>query len=130
MKKILASLIFIATIASCKKEETPVPVVEKTYSVEYKIELTPSTNTTFSGTATYVSKTSATASATLSSPVWTVTETAWALKAGDQIGFTANVTNVGSYKAYIIVDGGVKTYENLTQSFPYNGTIKLDYLVQ
>jgi len=128
MKKILASLLFIATIASCKKEESP--AANKTYTVQYKIELTASPNTTLSGTATYVSKTSATTSAILSSPGWTVTETAWALKSGDQIGFTANVTNVGSYKAYIIVDGGVKTYENLTQSFPYNGTIKLDYLVQ
>jgi hypothetical protein len=128
MKKLFASLLFIATIASCKKEESP--AADKTYTVQYKIELTASPNTTLSGTATYVSKTSATTSAILSSPGWTVTETAWALKSGDQIGFTANVTNVGSYKAYIIVDGGVKTYENLTQSFPYNGTIKLDYLVQ
>jgi hypothetical protein len=128
MKKLFSSLLLIATIASCKKEETP--VVEKTYSVEYKIELTPSPNTTLSGTASYISKASATSSAVLASPGWTVTETAWALKAGDKIGFTANVTNVGSYKAYIIVDGGIKTFESLTQSLPYNGPIKLDYIVE
>jgi hypothetical protein len=128
MKKIFASLLFITAFVSCKKEETP--PANKTYTVEYKIELTASPNTTLSGTATYVSKASATATATLASPGWTVTETAWALKAGDKIGFTANVTNVGSYKAYIIVDGGVKTFESLTQTLPYNGTIKLDYLVE
>lgn len=127
MKKIFASLLLIAAISSCKKETTP---AEKTYTVEYKLELTASPNTTLSGNATYVSKASATSSAVLASPGWTVTETSWALKAGDKIGFTANVTNVGSYKAYIIVDGGVKTFESLSQSLPYNGTIKLDYIVE
>ena len=128
MKKILASLLFIAAIASCKKEETP--VVEKTYSVQYKIELTPSPNTTLSGTASYISKASATSSAVLASPGWTFTETNWALKKGDKVGFTATVANVGSYKASIVVDGGVRALDNLSQSLPYNGTIQLSYTIE
>jgi len=128
MKKILASLLFIATIVSCKKEETP--VTEKTYSVQYKIELTASPNTTLSGTASYISKTSASTSAVLASPGWTFTETNWVLKKGDKIGFTATVANVGSYKASIVVDGGVRALDNLSQSLPYNGTIQLSYTVE
>jgi hypothetical protein len=127
MKKILASLLLIAAIASCKKEETP---VEKTYSVQYKIELTPSPSTTLSGTASYISKTSATSSAVLASPGWTFTETNWALKKGDKVGFTATVANVGSYKASIVVDGGVRALDNLSQSLPYNGTIQLSYTIE
>ena len=127
MKKIFASLFLIAAIASCKKEETP---VEKTYSVQYKIELTPSQNTTLSGTASYISKTSATSSAVLASPGWTFTETNWALKKGDKVGFTATVANVGSYKASIVVDGGVRALDNLSQSLPYNGTIQLSYTIE
>lgn len=128
MKKILASLLLIAAIASCKKEETP--AAEKTYSVQYKIELTASPNTTLSGTATYISKASATSSAVLSSPGWTFTETNWALKKGDKIGFTATVANVGSYKASIVVDGGVIAIDNLSQSLPYNGPIALSYTIE
>lgn len=127
MKKILFSLLLIAAITSCKKEETP---VEKTYSVQYKIELTPSPNTTLSGTASYISKTSATSSAVLASPGWTFTETNWALKKGDKVGFTATVANVGSYKASIVVDGGVRALDNLSQSLPYNGTIQLSYTIE
>ena len=127
MKKIFASLFLIAAIASCRKEETP---VEKTYSVQYKIELTPSQNTTLSGTASYISKTSATSSAVLASPGWTFTETNWALKKGDKVGFTATVANVGSYKASIVVDGGVRALDNLSQSLPYNGTIQLSYTIE
>lgn len=128
MKKILASLLLIAAIASCKKEETP--AAEKTYSVQYKIELTASPNTTLSGTATYISQASATSSAVLSSPGWTFTETNWALKKGDKIGFTATVANVGSYKASIVVDGGVIAIDNLSQSLPYNGPIALSYTIE
>jgi hypothetical protein len=128
MKRLFVSFMLLASIASCKKEETP--VVEKTYSVQYKIELTPSPNTTLSGTASYISKTSASTSAVLASPGWTFTETNWVLKKGDKIGFTATVANVGSYKASIVVDGGVRALDNLSQSLPYNGTIQLSYTVE
>jgi|LauGreDrversion4_2_1035121.scaffolds.fasta_scaffold70955_4 hypothetical protein len=38
MKKVFVSILFIAAMASCKKEET---LVEKTYTVEYNIKTTP-----------------------------------------------------------------------------------------
>ena len=128
MKKILASLLLIAAIASCKKEETP--SIRKIYTVEYKLELTPSPNTTLSGTATYITNTVAAASAVLASPGWTFTETNWPLKPGDKIGFTATIANVGSYKASIVVDGGVRVLKSGSQSSPLNTTLDLSYNIE
>ena len=129
MKKILASLIFIAAIASCKKEETP--PAEKTYTVEYNIKATPKANTSFSGNVTYVSKTSTSSTATFSTSPWTVTETAWKLKAGDKIGCTVTLTDVASYEVLIIVDGGVKAFKQLSLTLmPSPTTVSVDYTIQ
>ena len=129
MKKILASLLIIAAIASCKKEETP--PAEKTYTVEYKLTATPKPNTSLSGNITYVSKTSASATATFSSSPWTVTETTWKLKAGDKIGFTATVSNMASYQATLLVDGGVRVIKQESSSFMSSPTtIVVDYTVE
>jgi hypothetical protein len=125
MKKILASLVVLVLVASCKKGETNTP--QKTYTVQYKLELAAVANTTLTGTATYISKTSATSTATLASPGWTVTESNWALKTGDRIGFTTNITNLASYKAFLIIDGGVKVLQSEASSFPLNGKIDVYY---
>ena len=127
MKKILTSLLFIATIVSCKKEETP---VEKTYTIEYKLTCTPLANTTLSGPITYISKTSATASGTLSNNQWTATEQSWTLKAGDKIGFRASIANAASYQATLIIDGGVRVFQSGGQTFPVTTNIVLDYTIE
>jgi hypothetical protein len=129
MKKILVSLLFIATIVSCKKEETP--PAEKTYTVEYKITATPKANTSVSGNITYVSKTSASATATFSSSPWTVTEGTWKLKAGDKIGFTATLSNMASYQATLLVDGGLRINKGESSTFMASPTtIVVDYTVE
>lgn len=129
MKKILVSLLIIAAIASCKKGETP--PAEKTYTVEYNIKATPKPNTSFSGNVTYVSKTSASATATFSSSPWTVTETAWKLKAGDKIGCTVTLTDVASYEVAIIIDGGVRVFKQASSTFmPSPTTVSVDYTFQ
>jgi len=129
MKKILASLLFIATIVSCKKEETS--PAEKTYTVEYRITATPKANTSVSGNITYVSKTSASATATFSSSPWTVTESTWKLKAGDKIGFTATLSNMASYQARLLVDGGLRINKGESSTFMASPTtIVVDYTVE
>jgi hypothetical protein len=129
MKKILASVLLIAAIASCKKEETP--PAEKTYTVEYKLTATPKANTSVSGNITYVSKTSASATATFSSSPWTVTESTWKLKAGDKIGFTATLSNMASYQATLLVDGGVRVIRGESSTFMASPTtIVVDYTVE
>lgn len=129
MKKILASILLIAAIASCKKEENP--PAEKTYTVEYKLTATSKPNTSISGNITYVSKTSASATATFSSSPWTVTETTWKLKAGDKIGFTATLSNMASYQATLLVDGGVRVIKQESSSFMSSPTtIVVDYTVE
>jgi len=127
MKKILASLIFIAAIASCKKDNTP---VAKTYTVEYKLTGTPLANTTLSGNISYVSKTSASASGSLSNNQWIVTEGSWTLKAGDKVGFNAAIANLATYQATISVDGGVKVLQGGGQSFPVTTNIVVSYTVE
>ena len=129
MKKILASFLLIAAIASCKKEETP--PADKTYTVEYKLTATPKANTSVSGNITYVSKTSAAATATFSSSPWTVTESTWKLKAGDKIGFTATLSNMASYQATLLVDGGVRIIKQESSTFMASPTtIVVDYTVE
>lgn len=128
MKRLFTSLVLIAALASCKKEETP---VDKTYTVEYNIKATPKANTSFSGNVTYVSKTSASATATFSTSPWTVTETAWKLKAGDKIGCTVTLTDVSSYQVAILVDGGVRVFKQESSTFmPSPTTVSVDYTIQ
>lgn len=115
MKKLFVSLILLVSITSCKKEETAPPApIEQTYTVEYSITASARTNTTLSGDVTYVSKTSATATANFSAGQWTVTEREWKLKAGDVVGFEAPLLNLGSYEARLIVNGFTVGYEKLT----------------
>ncbi len=127
MKKILVSLLFIVAITSCKKEEKP---VEKTYTVEYKLTCTPLANTSLSGPITYISKTSAAASGTLSNNQWTVTEQSWSLKAGDKIGFKASIANLASYQSTLTIDGGVRVLQSGSQTFPITTNIFLDYTIE
>lgn len=128
MKKFLAVSMFIALLGSCSKKETPAPAV-KTYSVEYKLELTSAANATVAGTVSYISKSSPSATSTLASPSWVVTESNWALKSGDSVGFKANITNAGSYKAFLLVDGGVMKYQSTASTFPINGTVTMYYTI-
>jgi hypothetical protein len=129
MKKVFVSILFIAAMASCKKEETP--PAEKTYTVEYKITATPKANTSVSGNITYVSKTSASTTATFSSSPWTVTEGTWKLKAGDKIGFTATLSNMASYQATLLVDGGLRINKGESSTFMASPTtIVVDYTVE
>lgn len=128
MKKIFSVSFIIILFAACSKKETPAPAV-KTYSVEYKLELTSAANATAAGTVSYISKTAQSASATLASPSWIVTESNWALKSGDSVGFKANITNAGSYKAYLLVDGGVMKYQSTASTFPINGTVTMYYTI-
>ena len=116
MKKILVWLLFIAAIASCKKEDTTPPPdpVEKTYTVEYRLTASARANTTLSGDITYVSKVSPTSIVTFSGGQWTVTESAWKLKAGDIVGFEVPLLNMGSYEARLFVNGIRVGYEALT----------------
>lgn len=126
MKRLFVSFMLLACIASCKKEETP--PAEKTYTVEYKLTATPKPNTTLSGNITYVSKTSASATATFSSSPWSVTETTWKLKAGDKIGFTATLSNMASYQATLLIDGGVRVIKQESSTFMASPTtIVVDY---
>ena len=128
MKRLFTTLVLIAALASCKKEETP---VDKTYTVEYNIKATPKANASFSGNVTYVSKTSASATATFSTSPWTVTETVWKLKAGDKIGCTVTLTDVSSYQVAILVDGGVRVFKQESSTFmPSPTTVSVDYTIQ
>lgn len=127
MKRLFSSLMFIAVLASCKKEEA---VVNKTYKIEYRIIATPLSNTSLGGTISYISPLSPTASGSLGSNGWTATEDSWLLRTGDKVGFSANITNIASYQASILVDGGVRAVQSGSQTFPSNTTINLSYTIE
>jgi hypothetical protein len=127
MKKILASLLLIAAIASCKKEETP---VSKPYNIEYKIFGTPLSNTSVSGTVNYISKTSATTAGSVTNSGWNVVENNWNLKVGDKVGFTASVANFATFQATIVVDGAVRVFQNGAQTLPLNTNLNLSYTIE
>ena len=127
MKKVLVSLFFIAALASCKKEKSP---LTKPYNIEYKIWGTPLSNKTVSGTVTYVSKTSATTAGSVNDFGWNVAESNWNLKVGDKVGFTASVANFATYQASIIVDGAVVIFRNGAQTVPITTNLTLSYTLE
>jgi hypothetical protein len=127
MKKVLVSLFFIAALASCKKEKTP---ITKPYNIEYKIFGTPLSNLSLSGTVTYISKTSTTTVGSVNNFGWNVAESNWNLKVGDKVGFTASVANFATYQASIIVDGAVVIFRNVAQTVPTTSNLKLSYTIE
>ena len=128
MKKIICSLLFISILAACKKEESA--PTEKTYSVKYEVVGTPQQNLNISGSISYISKNSPTASGSWSISGWTVTESNWALKPGDKVGFTATLSNLGSYQAAIIVDGAIRVFNVESSTLPLNYPITLSYTIE
>lgn len=115
-------------MVSCKKEES-VPA-EKTYTVKYEVVGTPQPNFNISGSISYISKNSPTATGSWSISGWSVTETNWALKPGDKVGFTATLSNLASYQAAIIVDGGIRVFDLQATTLPLNYPINLTYTIE
>ncbi|MEY3376955.1 MAG: hypothetical protein RL463_1265, partial [Bacteroidota bacterium] len=70
MKKIICSLLIISSLLSCKKEDTT--PAEKTYTVKYEVVGTPQPNSNISGSVSYISKNSPTATGSWSISGWTV----------------------------------------------------------
>lgn len=128
MKKLICALLFISVLASCKKEEV-VPT-EKTYTVKYEVLGTPQPNSNISGSISFISKNSPTATASWSISGWSNTESNWALKPGDKVGFTATISNLASYQAAITVDGAIRVREILSSTFPLNYPITLSYTIE
>jgi hypothetical protein len=128
MKKIICALLFISIFASCKKEEE-VPT-EKTYTVKYEVLGTPQPNSNISGNVSFISKNSPTATASWSISGWSNTESNWALKPGDKVGFTATLSNLASYQAAIIVDGVIRKLDLVSTTLPLNYPITLSYTIE
>lgn len=127
MKKVLVSLLFIAALASCKKEEKP---MSKPYNIEYKILVTPLANSSVTGTVTYISKTSATSAGSVTNSGWNVAENNWVLNVGDKVGFTASVANFATYQATIVVDGAVRVIQSGAQTLPITTNLNLSYTIE
>ena len=128
MKKLICALLFISVLSSCKKEEV-VPT-EKTYTVKYEVLGTPQPNSNISGSISFISKNSPTATASWSISGWSNTESNWALKPGDKVGFTATLSNLASYQAAIIVDGAIRKYDLVASTLPLNFPITLSYTIE
>ncbi len=128
MRKLLTALSLIALMVSCKKEDN-VPT-EKTYTVKYEVVGTPQPNSNVSGNISYISKNSPTATGSWSISGWSVTESNWALKPGDKVGFTATLSNLATYQAAIIVDGGIRVLDMQSSTFPLNYPITLSYTIE
>jgi hypothetical protein len=128
MKKIICALLIISSLLSCKKEDTT--PAEKTYTVKYEVVGTPQPNTNVSGNVSFISKNSPTATGSWSISGWSVTESNWALKPGDKVGFTATLSNLGSYQAAIIVDGAIRVFNVESSTLPLNYPITLSYTIE
>lgn len=127
MKKILATVLLIAAITSCKKEETP---VTKPYNIEYKIIGTPLANSSVTGTVTYISKNSATTTGSVNNTGWNSAESNWNLKVGDKVGFSASVANFATYQATILVDGAIRVFQSGAQTVPITTNLNLSYTIE
>jgi hypothetical protein len=128
MKKIICSLLVISSLLSCKKEDAA--PAEKTYTVKYEVVGTPQPNSNISGSISFISKNSPTATGSWSISGWSNTESNWALKPGDKVGFTATLSNLASYQAAIIVDGGIRVFDLQATTLPLNYPINLTYTIE
>ena len=128
MKKLICSLLVISILVSCKKEES-VPT-GNTYTVKYEVVGSPQPNSNISGSVSYISKNSPTATGSWSISGWSVTESNWALKPGDKVGFTATLSNLASYQAAIIVNGGIRVFDLQSTTLPLNYPINLTYTIE
>lgn len=128
MKKIICSLLIISSLLSCKKEDAA--PAEKTYTVKYEVVGTPQPNSNISGSISFISKNSPTATGSWSISGWSNTESNWALKPGDKVGFTATLSNLASYQAAIIVDGGIRVFDLQATTLPLNYPINLTYTIE
>jgi hypothetical protein len=128
MKKFICSLLVLSIFTSCKKEET-IPT-ENTYTVKYEVVGSPQPNSNISGSVSYISKNSPTATGSWSISGWSVTESNWALKPGDKVGFTATLSNLASYQAAIIVNGGIRVFDLQSTTLPLNYPINLTYTIE
>jgi hypothetical protein len=128
MKKFICSFLIISILFSCKKEDAA--PAEKTYTVKYEVVGTPQPNTNISGKVSFISKNSPTATGSWSISGWSNTESNWALKPGDKIGFTATLSNLASYQAAIIVDGAIKVFNVESTTLPLNYPITLSYTIE
>jgi hypothetical protein len=128
MKKLICSILLISILVSCKKEQ-PIPT-ENTYTVKYEVVGTPQPNSNISGSVSYISKNSPTATGSWSISGWSVTESNWALKPGDKVGFTATLSNLASYQAVIIVNGGIRVFDLQSTTLPLNYPINLTYTIE
>ena len=128
MKKFICSLLVLSIFTSCKKEET-IPT-ENTYTVKYEVVGSPQPNSNISGSVSYISKNSPTATGSWSISGWSVTESNWALKPGDKVGFTATLSNLASYQAAIIVDGVMCEFDLAATTLPLNYPITLSYTIK
>lgn len=128
MKKLICSLLVISILVSCKKEES-VPT-GNTYTVKYEVVGAPQPNSNISGSISYISKNSPTATGSWSISGWSVTESNWALKPGDKVGFTATLSNLASYQAAIIVNGGIRVFDLQSTTLPLNYPINLTYTIE
>jgi hypothetical protein len=128
MKKIICSLLVISSLLSCKKEDAA--PAEKTYTVKYEVVGAPQPNSNISGSISFISKNSPTATGSWSISGWSNTESNWALKPGDKVGFTATLSNLASYQAAIIVDGGIRVFDLQATTLPLNYPINLTYTIE
>jgi hypothetical protein len=128
MKNVISCLLFVSILVSCKKENSA--PAEKTYTVKYEVVGTPQPNLNISGSVSYISKNSPTATGSWSISGWSVTESKWALKPGDKVGFTATLSNLASYQAAIIVDGVMRRFDGVATTLPLNYPITLSYTIE
>ncbi|MFZ9588161.1 MAG: hypothetical protein ACO28V_00420 [Chitinophagaceae bacterium] len=128
MKKIISLLVIISSLLSCKKEDAA--PTDKTYTVKYEVVGTPQPNLNISGSVSYISKNSPTATGSWSISGWSNTESNWALKPGDKVGFTATLSNLASYQAAIIVDGVIRVFNVESSTLPLNYPITLSYTIE
>ena len=128
MKKFICTFLIVSILFSCKKEDAA--PAEKTYTVKYEVVGTPQPNTNISGKVSFISKNSPTATGSWSISGWSNTESNWALKPGDKVGFTATLSNLASYQAAIIVDGAIRVFNVESTTLPLNYPITLSYTIE
>lgn len=117
MKKIILLLIIAVNFLSCSKDSTSTPAVTATV-VRYELECKPINGSAITSAISYYNNTGTltTGQKLDANNLWSYSNTNWAPKSGEILGFSALINGNASCRALIYVNDKLVDYSVISQS--------------
>lgn len=119
MKKFIPVLLLLASFVSCSKDSTsPVTPVVTATGIRYELECKPINGSAITSAISYYNNTGTltTGQKLDANNLWSYSNTNWAPKTGEVLGFSALINGNASCKAMIYVNDKLVDYSLIAQS--------------